>query len=207
MAESKQWIFQPLDNLNKTQGFGENRACIDIKTGTKTITCDGLHPPAGYRSVYGSMKGHNGMDFKTYRGQPIYAAQDGIVTEYVAEDKRGLGLGIQTERKHWCEATKKDEYFKIRYWHNLVNLVKKGDKVTIGQVIALSDSTGYSSGDHLHFEIKPVTKRGRNILQDNGFYGAVNPEPYLLPQKASLFTKAKTIGQRLTIALRIWLGI
>lgn len=198
---NKKWLFQPLDNLRKTQSFGENRACVDIKTGKQTITCNGLFPPKGYKSVYSNMDGHNGTDYGTYKGQPIYSAQDGVVTEYVAEDERGLGLGIQTERKHWCQETGKEEYFKIRYWHNLTNLVKKGDKVSIGQVIALSDSTGYSSGNHLHFEIKPVTKTGSNRLQKNGFLGAVDPEQYMFDIKASSFTKWKTWQERLTVVL------
>lgn len=206
MAESKRWLFQPLDKMIKTQSFGENRACIDIATGTKTITCNGLFPPTGYKSIYSNMPGHNGLDLDTWTGQPVYASQDGVITEYVAEDARGLGLGMQTERKHWCQETGKQEYFKIRYWHNLVHFVKKGDKVKVGQLIALSDNTGYSSGDHLHFEVKPVTKSRRNRLQKNGYFGAVDPEQYMLPVKASKFGKAKTLKERALIILLMWLN-
>ena len=201
---SKKWLFQPLDKLVRTQAFGENKACIPIRGGA-TITCDGHNPPIGYKSVYSRMKGHNGTDYKTYSGQPIYAAQDGIVTELVHEDERGLGLGIQTLRKHWCEETQTEEFFKIRYWHNQMNCVKKGDTVKLGQRIARSDNTGYSSGDHLHFEIKPVSSKGRKLVYKNGYFGAVDPEQYLLPVKASIFKKTKTLGDRITVALKLWL--
>lgn len=209
MAQTKKWLFKPLNYLKINQRFGENKACIPINGGS-VITCDGLNPPKGYRSIYSTMKGHNGLDLHAPTYTPIYSAQDGWVEELVAEEARGLGIGIITDRKFWCNETGKEEHFKIRYWHNYANLVALGDKVKIGQHIALADNSGYSSGSHLHFEIKPVkiSKTGKvtNILQDNGFYGAVEPEQYLLKEKASLFTLAKDIGSRLTIALRIWLA-
>jgi murein DD-endopeptidase MepM/ murein hydrolase activator NlpD len=56
------------------------------------------------------------------------------------------------------------------YNHLEKALVKVGDKVTGGQVVALSDSTGKSSGDHLHFAVftalqdVQVGARGKNPL-------------------------------------------
>lgn len=189
--QKNKWLFAPLKQLDITQSFGENRACIDIATGTKTITCDGLKPPKGYKSVYSQMKGHNGVDFRAKRATPIYCPFDGYVEEYVAEDTRGLGLGIVSNKKYYCNETGKKEYMKARVWHNLINLVKKGERVKVGQVIALVDNTGYSSGDHLHLELKPVTisKGGvvKNILQDNGFFGAIDPMQYMLEYPASIF--------------------
>jgi murein DD-endopeptidase MepM/ murein hydrolase activator NlpD len=200
------WLFQPLDKIVVNQVFGDNRACVNNKNSADVITCNGLYPPKGYRSLYSKMKGHNGLDLNAYRGQPIYASQDGVVTEYVAEDSRGLGIGIQTKRRHWCQETGKNEYFKIRYWHNLVNLVKKGDEVRLGQIIALADNTGYSSGDHLHLEAKPVSKQGRNLLQRNGFFGAVDPQQYMLPVRSSIFNKSRTLKDRALVAFLMWMN-
>lgn len=193
-----------------TQHFGENLSCIDIATGTKTITCDGLNPPKGYKSIYSNMKGHNGTDFRAKRYEPIYAMQDGVVEEYVAEPERGLGIGYITDREFFTEETGKKTRQKLRSWHHLVNFVQKGDKVSIGQVIALADNTGYSSGDHAHEEMKPVTvkfnkdktiKSVTNILQNNGFFGAVDMMKYMLDEKASDYTKWKSWQERLVFAL------
>lgn len=203
MAQNK-WLFQPLDKTIYSQLFGENKTCIDIATGKKYKSCDGLNPPAGYKSMYSKMKGHNGLDMITSNLQPIYSAQDGIVTFIETEPERGLGIRMQTERKHWCNETLKEEYFNIAYWHNAVNLVKKGDKVKIGQLIALADSTGLSTGPHLHFAVKPVTKSGKNILQDNGYFGAVDPKQYMLDEKASTYRGWKTWQERLALTLFRW---
>ena len=185
------FLFQPVKPFIINQYFSENKACLPINGG-KVIFCDGLNPPIGYRSVY-SNKGHNGLDLRAYHAQPVYASQDGIVIEVVDENKRGIGLGIVTKEKYFCVETGKDEYFKIRYWHNKINLVKLGQEVNAGELITLADNTGYSSGDHLHFELKPVylTDGGKwyNVLQNNGFHGAVDPLQYME------YIEAKAIGK------------
>jgi murein DD-endopeptidase MepM/ murein hydrolase activator NlpD len=210
------FLFRPVDNTYIHQFFGEDKAC-QLKTTKKNyIACDGKNPPAGYESVYKAlgMTGHTGLDYHAPMYTPIYSSQDGIVQEIQAERERGLGLGIITERKHYCDETGKDEYFKIRYWHNHSHYVKLGDKVKIGQLIALADNTGISAGSHLHFEIKPVKvtfkKDGTiskvvNIFQTNGYYGSVNPLPYMLDQKASDFGKYTTWQERLAFTVLKWL--
>ena len=60
----------------------------------------------------------------------------------------------------------------------------KGKKVREGQLIGWADSTGYSSGNHLHFELKPVEwnqNAGQwwNVFQENGFRGGVDPLLYV----------------------------
>ena len=177
------FLFQPVKPFTVFQGFGENQACIDIATGKKVIACNGLNPPTGYKSVYSQMKGHSGLDVFAKRWQPCYASQDGIVEEVVTEEARGLGLGIITHDMYPCKETGLDEHFKVRYWHFIAMNVEKGDLVKVGDLIGYCDSTGYSSGDHLHFELKPVRKNSKgvwyNILQDNGFFGAIDPTPYM----------------------------
>ena len=177
------FLFQPVKPWRVFQGFGENGACIDIATGKKVIACDGLNPPAGYKSVYSQMKGHSGLDVFAKRWQECYSAQDGFVEEVVSEDARGLGLGIITNDKYLCDQTGKPEYFKIRYWHFISFNVHKGEKVKVGDFLGYCDSTGYSSGDHLHFELKPVAQNTKgvwyNVLQDNGYFGAVDPTPHM----------------------------
>ena len=52
------------------------------------------------------------------------------------------------------------------YAHNSSLLVKVGQRVSRGQVIAKAGSTGYSTGPHCHFEVRK-----------NGSY--INPEPWI----------------------------
>jgi murein DD-endopeptidase MepM/ murein hydrolase activator NlpD len=204
------FLFRPVSPFIVNQLFGENKACIDIKTGTKTIACDGLNPPAGYKSIYSQMNGHSGTDLYAVTNQPIYSSQDGIVAELVDEPMRGLGLGIITTNKFYCKETKKNEHFKIRYWHNARHNVRLGQKVFIGDLIAWADNTGYSAGSHLHWEAKPTTvkwnkdgsiKSYKNTLQDNGYFGAVDPLQYTREENAVKLQNLKSIWERILWAV------
>lgn len=169
------FLFYPVKPFIITQSFGENTVCIHNTTG-KIINCDGLNPPPGYRSVYSKMDGHNGVDLVARRWQPIYAAANGIVTEVSTEEARGLGIGITSPV--YIEKSNRYIYYKHRYWHLVALNVHEGERVKIGQLIGWADSTGYSSGDHLHFEVKRVDKTGkRNLNQNNGYFGAEDPMP------------------------------
>lgn len=180
------FLTSPVQPFFINQPFGTNGACINPKT-NEVITHDGNTCPVGFISLYGQMKGHNGLDLQAYHGQEVYASHDGIVCELVSEKDRGLGIGIVTNKLNFCYETGTEEYFKTRYWHNLENLVKLGQEVKKGELIAHADNTGYSSGDHVHFELKPVkivtvnhkVPVVENLLQYNGYFGAVNPLRYL----------------------------
>ncbi len=186
------FLFIPLELWSVGQKFGQNEACVDTATTTKVISCNGLTPPVGYRSIYGS-GGHSGLDCYAGHGQKLFNACDGTVRELVNEQARGKGLGIVTDVKRFCIETGKPEYFVVRYWHLLDFNVKPGDFVRVGTQIGLCDNTGYSAGDHLHFEVKPVAQNSKgewyNILQDNGTYGAIDPIPYMDEMTAVEFRK------------------
>lgn len=205
-----QFLFRPVAPFYISQKFGENKACVKIGDTSKTIFCDGHNPPVGYKSVYSRMNGHNGLDIPAKRYTPIYSAQDGIVYNIVQEKERGLGLEIITKNKFYCKETQSNEHFKVHYWHNFAHNVDLGDEVHIGDLIAWADNTGYSSGDHLHFAIKPVKVNWKkdgtirsisNILQDNGYFGAVDPEPYLRSENAVRLQGLKSLSKRLLWAI------
>ena len=137
-----------------------------------------------------NMKGHNGLDIPCKDWQPVYAAQDGIVEEVSTEVERGLGVGIITEEKFQIfqenggNASIENYNIKHRYWHFGAINVNKGDRVLIGDLLGWADNTGYSTGPHLHFETKAVEKNSQgvwyNVFQDNLFFGAIDPLPYII---------------------------
>lgn len=56
-------------------------------------------------------------------------------------------------------------------------------KISNGDLIGYADNTGASTGDHLHFALKPCAKGEDwgtfyNVLQNNGYGGAIDPTPY-----------------------------
>ena len=93
---------------------------------------------------------HAGIDLPVATDTEIYAATSGKVSEISDNVTRGIGVVIYDPIQH-C---------KTVYWHLKSHSVNLGDTVTVGQVIALSDNTGYSKGPHLHFELKPTDEHG-----------------------------------------------
>ena len=92
---------------------------------------------------------HKGIDFAGRYGSEIIAVAGGIVT---FSGKNG-SYGYMLEINH-------GDNYSTRYAHNDKNLVKEGDAVRKGQVIALMGSTGRSTGPHVHFE---VLQSGRQV--------------------------------------------
>ncbi|MHC8441147.1 MAG: M23 family metallopeptidase [Candidatus Eutrophobiaceae bacterium] len=98
----------------------------------------------GFRSdpFTGKKEHHKGIDFSSLPNTPIYSVGDGIVTW----SNRYLGYGLMVE-------INQGNGYSVRYAHNKQNLVKVGEKVAKGQMIARMGSSGRSTGTHLHFEV------------------------------------------------------
>lgn len=143
--QEKGLLHWPVWPININQKFGENNACVSLDGKNTVITCDGLNPPSGFKSLYGDA-GHQGLDLRSYHGQEVYAAQDGVVYFIDTNPKSGLDVRILS--------TAGGRQFMHIYEHLLGYQVKVGDKVKTGQLIGWADNTGYSSGDHLHFEVR-----------------------------------------------------
>ena len=109
----------------------------------------------GGRNIFGSYSYHGGIDIKVSYGQSIKAADGGTVSFAGWKGTYGK-LGI----------IKHDNGTQTYYAHNSSLLVSAGDKVYQGQVIAKGGSTGRSTGNHCHFEVRVNGK-------------AVNPLNYL----------------------------
>ena len=96
-----------------------------------------MHP------IFHVMKMHTGVDLHAGMGTPIHAAAAGTV---VYADWRG-GYGK-------CVIIDHGGGLATLYGHQSEILVNVGQKVKRGEVIGKVGSTGYSTGPHLHFEVR-----------------------------------------------------
>jgi murein DD-endopeptidase MepM/ murein hydrolase activator NlpD len=98
-------------------------------------------------SSFGAKKGglHNdGINIAAARGAPVRAAENGIVA-YAGNELRGFGnLLLIKHADGWTSA----------YAHNDRLLVRRGDQVRRGQIIARVGSTGSVTSPQLHFELR-----------------------------------------------------
>jgi murein DD-endopeptidase MepM/ murein hydrolase activator NlpD len=112
-----------------------------------------IDPITGRRSV------HEGIDFMAPVGTPILAAASGVVV------KAGYhaAYGNMVEIEHGNSTV-------TRYAHASRLFAKEGQKVRLGDKIALVGSTGRSTGPHLHFEVRvnDVPKDPHQFLSRNG---------------------------------------
>ncbi len=100
----------------------------------------------GYISAYqGDGRGHKGIDIAAPYGTPIYAAESGTVIE--TGDGWNGGYGN-------CVRIQHDDGNITVYAHQSSIAISYGDYVVKGQLIGYVGSTGDSTGNHLHFEVR-----------------------------------------------------
>ncbi len=107
------------------------------------------HPILGYTRM------HRGVDFAAPRGTPIYAAGNGTIT--YAGHQGGYGKYIRIRHNGRYSTA-------YAHLHGFKRGIRKGRRVTQGQVIGYVGSTGRSTGPHLHYEIH-VNGRQTNPLR------------------------------------------
>lgn len=127
--------------------------------------------PVGKAAIVSQQFGylhHVGIDFNVPTGTPVHAAMDGVVIA-VMEDSNVYGRFVEILH---------EDGFASLYGHLSKLLVKENDKVYAGEMIGLSggipntSGAGWSSGAHLHFEIRIPEHL------DNNLYN-INPMEYL----------------------------
>jgi len=199
----------PLQSVNISQIFGAN-------------------PQIYSQAMYGGIKGHNGIDFVAGHGTPIYASHDGVAF-YEYDGGQGEGVVLRTNDQ-FDDGAGGQCYYKTIYWHmcdpikepKLTSPVYKavgfkpdqtgvsqiGWKVSLGDLIGYADNTGASTGDHLHFGLKPVAQGESNgawynTEQANGYNGAIDPQPFFdgsYPQQIWSWTQKISIMQKMIVA-------
>ncbi len=127
--------------------------------------------------------GHRGTDFAVPSNTPVVAADDGTVIYSEWSDSGGWGVVID------------HAFDRTAYFHNNQLFVYAGQHVSRGQLIALSGSTGNSTGPHVHFEVRDLltpwhsidpygwTGPGKDPWRwDMGYLWTSSPPvPFLLP--------------------------
>lgn len=125
-----------------------------------------LWPSPGYTNITsrfgrrslalkGASKNHAGIDIGSPYGEPVVAAEAGVITY----------AGVCGAGGNWV-SIKHEKNIQTNYGHLSRIVVSVGQPVERGQVIAYSGNSGVSSGPHLHFE---VVVSGNNV----------NPVPYV----------------------------
>lgn len=121
--------------------IGADGFCSPIGAGWESVVTSEF----GYRSdpFTGETRGHSGMDLAVPTGTPIRAALPGTVT--VSQYNSSYGYYVVIDH---------GDGLSTLYGHNSRLLAQVGQTVAAGDIIAMSGSTGRSTGPHLHFEVR-----------------------------------------------------
>lgn len=85
---------------------------------------------------------HDGIDLRA-KYEEVYSVMDGEVTAVDSDKRSGIYVTVRYPGGYTCS-----------YCHLSQPMVKKGDSVKAGEVIAISGNTGTSTGAHLHFGVR-----------------------------------------------------
>lgn len=205
------FLFQPLTPFYIRQDFGEDQVCFKqvgdgkIYRGKKTEeNCQDKYG-LEWKSIYQRMEGHNGIDLRADRWQPVYCAQDGTITEATQDSDGGIYVSVESfvEGKVW----------RHRYKHlmSFVLKLKVGKYIKTGQLLGWAGDTGRATGVHLHFDLKELDITGRILNYNNGYFGAVPPMQYFFSMSAIkisyfnlILEKAALALDKMTTILRNW---
>ncbi len=148
-------------NLLQRKVFGDSLTHLDLLdlvvdrqklySGVPGIRPIAIHPlitlASGYglrmHPFYNIVKMHEGIDFSAPEGTPVFATAEG---EIIAADTAFVGYGPLVVIDH-------GHGYQTRYAHLGKFLVKAGDRVIQGQMIAQVGNTGHSTASHLHYEV------------------------------------------------------
>lgn len=152
---------------NMAKNKNEMLACIPAIQPLNNKDLKRLSSYYGFRTdpIYKVKKFHPGIDFSAPTGTEIYATGDGVIQDVVSS-RRGYGNRIIIDHGYGYETM---------YAHLHEIKVRKGQKVTRGQLIATVGNTGKSTAPHLHYEIRKDGKRVNPIYY---FFNDLSPEQY-----------------------------
>ena len=131
----------------EAQNGGSKKPAHSYSGGALMWPCDStiITSEFGFRihPLTGIYTGHTGIDIGCSMNSPVYAAEAGTVI--LSEWYGGYGYAVVVD--HGGGIT-------TLYGHNDSLSVSVGDTVNRGDVVASSGNTGWSTGPHLHFEVR-----------------------------------------------------
>jgi len=139
---------------------------------TQKFNEDFLHDGEWYYQAMG-IKGHDGIDVKPKdnRDWRMFSVFGGIVIEKRFHSIYGNRIAIWNKEK------------KIIEYHNHLGLfcpsVSLGDNIKKRTYLGMMGETGKVFGAHNHFAISIANNKGERINRQNGYFGYVDPIPFL----------------------------
>ena len=137
-------IDEAMRSVSEIRGYIAEQKDIHLATPIGWPVAGTLSSPYGYRNhpVHEEKKFHTGVDISVPSGSAVKATAQGIVS--FAGWTENSGIVVVIEHGHG---------FSTAYAHNRKSLVRVGQRIARGEAIALSGSTGVSTGPHVHYEI------------------------------------------------------
>jgi murein DD-endopeptidase MepM/ murein hydrolase activator NlpD len=127
------------------------------------------------------LRGHNGIDIGGLSGTPIVAPCR-LWIAYTKDDDQGYGRMVRGE----TDSIKiNGDYYKLEltFGHFSKVTSKVYHWVEQGAELGLMGTSGFSTGNHLHFGVRVLAKINETTWQvmnyDNGFKGSIDPEPFM----------------------------
>lgn len=147
--------------IKEGQHFGWQHVLKNLADFNKCVVQRFGENPDYYAQI--GIKGHNGWDITYADGTEVFASHDGTAT-FSEDSRKGLGVTITTKG------------YKTIYWHlkSATHPLNSTWQVKRGDLIGYGDSTGFSTGPHLHWGIKLLDENGNVLNRGNGYDGAVD---------------------------------
>jgi len=148
--------------INKADMLASIPAIVPIARAT-----DRLVSGFGYRihPIFKKLRMHTGVDFAAPVGTPIYSTGNGVV---IRAERDYSGYGLMVEIDHGFG-------YRTLYAHMSQISVRRGQRVSRGEVLGLVGNTGLSAGPHLHYE---VIRNGRKVNPVHYFFNDLTPEEF-----------------------------
>jgi len=151
MEVLREQIEAAMQSVSEIRGYIAEQKDIHLATPFGWPVAGTISSSYGYRNhpVYEERKFHTGVDLSVPSGSTVKATADGIVS--FAGWTENSGIVVVAEHGHG---------FRTAYAHNRKALVRVGQRIARGDAIAMSGSTGVSTGPHVHYEI---WRNGRHV--------------------------------------------